>query len=174
MVRIRKWSQEDLAKAISDHKNNKVSIYKAAKDNGVPYPTLRRYLKSASPEVPLKVGKHTTLSPAEEEEIAMTCDLFAGWGFGISKAEVVNVVSEFFVVNKRPNPFKNNKPGPDWWSGFMRRHPSLAKRKPQPLQIVRARAATARLIDDWFDNCLQPALTTLNLIDKPSLYFQCR
>ena len=63
-------------------------------------------MKSASPEVPPKVGKHTTLSPAEEEEIAMTCDLFAGWGFGISKAEVVNVVSEFFVVNKRPNPFK--------------------------------------------------------------------
>ena len=53
----------------------------------------------------------------------------------------------------------------------MRRHPSLAKRKPQTLQIVRARAATARLIDDWFDNCLQPALTTLNLIDKPHCIF---
>lgn len=53
----------------------------------------------------------------------------------------------------------------------MRRHPQLVKRKPQPLQMVRAKAATVQLIDDWFDNCLQPALTALNLTEKPQCIF---
>lgn len=26
----------------------------------------------------------------------------------------------------RPNPFQNNKPGKDWYYGFVRRHPELA------------------------------------------------
>ena len=42
--------------------------------NGVPNMTLRRYLQSCDIK---KKGKPTILTPAEEEEIVMTCDLFA-------------------------------------------------------------------------------------------------
>ena len=82
------------------------------------------------------------LTPSEEEEIVMCCNLFTEWGFGVTKMEVINVVSEFCQQNR-------NIPGPDWWAGFRRRHPELVKRKAQPLQMVRAKSATIEAIDHW-------------------------
>ena len=157
-----KWSAEDLAKAMDDCKSG-MSLYKAAKSNGIPETTLRRHVN----EVVQKKGKPTVLTAAEEMEIFLICDLFGKWGFGVTKAEVTSVIAEFFEYNKRPNPFKDNTPGPDWWSGFMKRHPQLVKRKPQPLQVVRAKSATVAMIDDWFESCLKPTLTELGLTEKP-------
>ena len=146
-----KLTEVDMANAIADCKNNKLSIYMAAERNGVPNTTLRRHLKYEDQ----KVAPPTVLTPAEEDEIVMTYILFGEWGFGIGKAEVVNVVTEFCKNSKRPNPFKNGVPGPDWWAGFVHHHPQLVKLKPHPLQMVCAKAATIELIDDWFGSCLQ-------------------
>ena len=44
-------------------------------------------------------------------------------------------------------------------------------RKPQSLQMVRAKAATREVVDHWFIECLKPALEKLNLLDKPHLIF---
>ena len=162
-----KWTLENIENAKVDIEKG-MSVNKAAKTNGILEPTLRRYLKSTKPR---KKGKPTVLTPSEEEEIVMCCNLFAEWGFGVTKTEVINVVSEFCQQNRRHNPFKNNIPGPDWWAGFCRRHPELVKRKAQPLQMVRAKCATIEAIDHWFDSCLYPTLTALNLLDKPdSIY----
>ena len=101
----------------------------------------------------------------------MTCEIFGGWGFGFTKADIINVVAEFCRYNKRHNPFKNDIPGPDWWADFMRRHPELVKRKPQPLQLVRAKSATVAMVDDWFNNHLHQTLLALDLLEKPQCIF---
>ncbi len=53
----------------------------------------------------------------------------------------------------------------------LRRHPELTRRKPQQLQIVRARASTAEEIKHWFEECLGPVLDSLQLIGKPHRIF---
>ena len=80
----------------------------------------------------------------------------------------MNVVSDYFKQSKKPNPFKNGAPGGDWWVRFMKR---LSKRKPQALQMVRARAATPEVVNHWFHQCLKPALDSLGLMDKPNCIY---
>ncbi len=53
----------------------------------------------------------------------------------------------------------------------MKRHPDLHKRKPQALQMVRAKAATAEVIEHWFHGCLKPTIDALGLEGKPQCIF---
>ena len=49
----------------------------------------------------------------------------------------------------RRNPFANDRPGNDWWLGFMRRWPKLVERKPQHLPANRATALTEGAVNAW-------------------------
>ena len=62
---------------------------------------------------------------------------------------VGNVVMEYLHDKKRQNPFSNNKPGKDWWLGFMKWWPTLVERRPQHLPINRATALTENAVDAW-------------------------
>ena len=111
------------------------------------------------------------LSAVHESEIVETCQLLSEWRFGLTKDDVVNVVAGYFRHTKQHNPFRNGVPGIDWWNLFMKRHPELSKRKPQALQMIRARAAISKVVDHWFFSCLKPILDKLHLHDKPQCIF---
>lgn len=81
------------------------------------------------------------------------------------------MVGEFCKRNKKKVPFTDRIPGDDWWRGFLRRHPNLAQRKPQQLQLVRARGTARELVDYWFKQVLEPALNKLDIEDKPAQVF---
>ena len=159
-----------MVKALADHKDRKLSLFKAAKIYGIPESTLRDHLKhmNRTGEATCKKGRPMILTSKEEDEIAMICDVFIRWKFGIGKKEIVQVVRDYCKGNKRSNLFKGGVPRDDWWRGFMRRHPQLVQRRPQALQMVRAESATVGMIHDWFQNCLKPSLESLGLVDKPS------
>ena len=150
------WSDDDMVKALADHKDRKLSLFKAAKIYGNPESTLRDHMNRTG-EATCKKGRPTILTSKEEDEIAMICEVFVRWKFGIGKKEIVQVVRDYCKGKKRSNPFKGSVPGDDWWRGFMRRHPQLVQRRPQALQMVRAESATG-IIRDWFQNCLKPSL----------------
>ena len=52
---------------------------------------------------------------------------------------------EFLQNVSRPHSFKE-KPGYDWWTGFLKRWPKLAERKPQHLSQKRAEGANYETI----------------------------
>ena len=110
---------------------------------------------------------HLSYQLKKRLEIAETCYLFAEWGFGLTKIDIINVIAEYLKNSRKNNPFKDGVPGEDWWRLFMKRHPELTKRKPQALQMVRAKAATQEVVDHWFLECLKPTLDKLNLTSKP-------
>ena len=70
-------------------------------------------------------------------------------GFGITREMVGNVVMDYLKDKGRQNPFANDRPGNDWWLGFMRRWPKLVERKPQHLPANRATALTEGAINAW-------------------------
>ena len=77
------------------------------------------------------------------------------------------VIQGYLVANKRPTPLKNGIPGEGWWMGCLKRHPKLAPRKPQQLQMVRAKATCPVVLNHWFNQCLEPILTKLKLKQHP-------
>ena len=104
-----------------------MSIYAAAKVNGIPKTTLLRHLKT--PNKIFAVGKPTALTSMQEGEIVKTCQIFAEWGFGLTKKDIINVIADYYKHTKTPNCFKNGIPGDDWWTLFIQRHPELVKTK---------------------------------------------
>ena len=161
-----RWKVEDMTKALECVRKDGMSCYKAAKEFGIPEQTLRDRLKGKVAD-DATAGRPTALTKEEEDEVAATCILFAEWGFGIGKEEVLGVVGEFCKKTKRKVPFINGIPGDDWWRGFLKRHPNLSRRKPQQLQLVRARATTRELVNHWFKDVLEPTLNELGLKNKP-------
>ena len=137
-------------------------MYAAAKKFCIPRESLRRHIQHADTG---KAGHPPVLLPNEEREIMETCKIFSDWGFGLTKVNIINVVADCLRHTKRPNPFKDGIPGEDWWK-FMKRHSELTKRKPQSLQLLRAKAATPERVNHWFIECLKPTLDRLGLHDK--------
>ena len=131
--------------------------------------TLRRHVSRLAVQLP--VGIPPVLRAHEEAEIVKTCQIFAEWGFGLTKSDITYVVADYFIQSKGKNPFRDDVPGNDWWAHFTKRHPELTKRKPQAQQMVRAKAATSDVVDHWFFECLQPVLDKLQLQDKPQCIF---
>ena len=76
-----------------------------------------------------------------------TCQVLQELGYGLTR-DIVNDVLRSFL--KRPNPFKDDIPGPDWWDGFLQRWPKLSERKPQHLSTKRATAANPETLQSWF------------------------
>ena len=65
--------------------------------------------------------------------------------------DLKRVVKQFLDSSQRQSPFPDNIPGIDWLLSFEKRHPDLAKRKPQLLAQNRANNATPETINLFFD-----------------------
>ena len=164
------WNEEDMEQAIQ-HARRHSNVKATAVQFGIPVSTLRDHLSGKVPAKGAKVGHPTALSEAQEREIVETCLLFAEWGFGLGRREVESILETFLKATKQKNPFRGDSPGEGWWSGFMRRHPELSQRKPQQLQMVRAKASCEEVITHWFGVCLGPVLEKLQLVGKPECIF---
>ena len=159
-----KWSDEDMAQAI-DHARRYKNVKGAAKKYSIPATTLREHL-TANGNVK-KLSHPTALSSQEENEIVETCLLFAEWGFGLCRSDINGIIQSFLKFGKKPNPFRDGVPGEGWWSAFMKCHPNLANRRPQHLQLVRAKALNPEIVQLWFNECLGPVLANLDISAKP-------
>ena len=66
-------------------------------------------------------GRPTVLTYQEEKEIVQTCIVLQEMGFPLDKSSLGSVVSDYIKATARDNPFAADYPGPDWFSGFMKR-----------------------------------------------------
>ena len=95
-------------------------------------------------------GPPTVLTNEEEARLAKWAMEMAMIGYGRSKEQILLTVQKIVEMEKRPNPFKNGKPGKKWWQGFLRRHPDLSLRKPEQLESTRAASCTKQRLTQWF------------------------
>ena len=93
-------------------------------------------------------------------------------GFGLTKEGVMGMA--FSIVNKSQcfHPLKNGSAGRAWFEGFVRRHPQLTIRSPQPLSYSRAVCANQDTITDFFGK-LGAIYGKLNLVSKPMQIYNC-
>lgn len=78
--------------------------------------------------------------------------------YGLSPTEVRNLAYECavaFNVNVPDSWESNKRAGPDWFSGFMKRHPSLSIRTPEATSLSRATSFNRENVERFFKKLAQ-------------------
>ena len=142
----------DMQPAIQRIKDGELTQYRAATLYNIPRQTLNDRLNGKGS----KQGRPPRLSAEEEGIIAEVSVNFSDWRIGLGKKNVIAIVADYLKEKNKSDLFFNGVPGRYWWSNFLRRNPNLSIRKPQSLQIARAKNTHAGTTDHWFYDVLQP------------------
>ena len=69
-------------------------------------------------------------------------------------ARLYNIPMAYTIIekNQRKHPFQNGTAGRAWFQGFMRRHPNLTVRSPQPLSYCRALCSNHETLDEFLES----------------------
>ena len=146
------YSKQDLLDAVQEVKlgGEGVTLRRTALKYNIPVTTLHDHVHGKSTKI--GVGGPTVMTPREEQEIVLTCQVLADMGFGLTKELIEVVVLDYIKENNIKVPsFTGGIPGKDWWQRFFKRWPTLANRKPQHLSKHRAKAANPAIVEAWFD-----------------------
>ena len=165
------WDSSDMERAVEDVLKNSVSERTAARNYNVSRSTLKRKLKEAhrNPEThsclykPYAITSMKVFSDEEEEALVEYCISASKMGYGLSTAKLRSLAFEFAdKLDKRLphsssgqqcNPWvANEKAGIDWLRAFMKRHPQLSIRKPDPTSIGRMSAFNRHNIQQFYAN----------------------
>lgn len=147
--RYRKYDDEVIQKA-KDAVGGGMSIRKAASEYRIPYTVLQRRIKNRQIK---KQGGQTVLSQNEESLLVEKLQVCAEWGYPLDLYGLRLIIKGYLDRQGRTvSKFKDNLPGKEFATGFMRRHKeNLAVRLCQNIKRSRARVSPD-IINEYFDN----------------------
>lgn len=154
-----KYSDQDMQKAVDLVITNKMSLRAAAKQCGLNYKTVQRNVEKQKAAHEGNVSfapRHNhkqVFNNEEEQELADYIKDRSDLGYGLTILQVRELAYDFAVANKKVAPKswgECHKAGPDWYEGFMNRHPQLSARKPEQCSIARAAAFNKPVITEYF------------------------
>ncbi|XP_060801979.1 uncharacterized protein LOC132902121 isoform X1 [Amyelois transitella] len=157
------YKKEDLQAAVHAVRNGSLTGYKAAQIYNIPRTTIMDHVHRK--RLSNTLGKRPTLSPDIENNIASCLHIMEKYGFGLTRAEISDLVAEYVTKNNIQTCFKNGKPGKDWIAGFRERN-NLSIKKPQPVEYARKVAADPFVLSEYYE-LLNKTIKTLGLQDKP-------
>uniref|UniRef100_A0A2A4JLU0 DDE-1 domain-containing protein n=1 Tax=Heliothis virescens TaxID=7102 RepID=A0A2A4JLU0_HELVI len=156
-----------MKKAMQEVTEQKQAVKTTATKYGIPRATLQRHLKSGSSKK--KLGRFTAIfSEEQEKELLDYVFEMDSVFYGLTKEEFLLLVFQYAEKNRIPHPFKGGTAGTDWYKGFIRKHPDLTLRKPEPTSIARARGFNKPQVYRFFD--LLEEQTQKHGIDATRLY----
>ncbi|CAK1550150.1 unnamed protein product [Leptosia nina] len=171
-----KWNEEDMRRAVNAVLTHRMGFLLASATYDVPKSTLERRVRKARETVNADtdsdndcgkkhLGRFKTVFSAEQEnELAEYVKSMEARLFGLTGKELRIIAYQLAQRNHIDNPFntETGMAGEDWLSGFLKRHPDLAYRRPEPTSAARAMAFNRVAVDNFF--------TLLeNVIDKHKL-----
>lgn len=133
---------------------------------GIPRRTLRNHYKTGS--TIRKLGRNPILTHEQEQELETRIIRLANIGMPLTPKALRRSVFKFIDLNKTPSKVNRNKQlaGKDWYSGFLKRHPRLSKRKAQSMNPARSQKLNRFIVDDYFTK-LRALLEETNLLHCP-------
>ena len=144
-----RWSYDALLNALDDIRTNRLSFRSAEAKYGVRKSTLNDYITGKS-VIGCKPGPSSVLTTEEESKLVQWAFEMAEIGYGQTKRQVSEMVKKFLDKDGRPTPFKDNRPGKDWWYTFVRRNPKLSLRSASLLESYRASACSPEALEKWY------------------------
>ena len=168
MVRQRKRktdrgnNSDRLQEAAKDVLEYNKSVRSVARDFNVCHVTLYRYckkIKNAQPgSSPPRTGynpHNRVFSKEQENELAKYLLQAADLYYGLAPKDVRRFAFKCAVAYSLQFPktwSEKNMTGPDWFTDFLKRNPTLSIRKPQATSLARATAFNKTTINEFFDN----------------------
>lgn len=137
---------------------NGEQAFKVANDTGIPRTTIRRKVQilRRDPEACIESNfkKSQVFTPDQEIQICEYLETCSAMFYGLTTTKARELAYQTALYNdlKRPKQWdRNQKAGIDWLYNFMRRHPRLSIRKPEPTSIARASSFNKKNIGEFFD-----------------------
>lgn len=148
-----------LERAIETLRNGDKSVFKVAKETGIPYSTLKKRYKLDKAGIdtyncPPKLGRYAVLNDNQEKELADHLRKMSNMYYGLTKSQFRKICYDLavkFGTGKRSNEV-NKTPGKDWLYGFLQRHYDLSIRKPEATSINRILGFNKVEINRFFEN----------------------
>lgn len=143
-----RYDDQTLQKALEVIRKSEMNISQASRKYLIPKSTLSNKLKGKVPEV-RRMGPPTILTTEEEERLEKWILSKAVLGFPMHPDEVKDSVQRVLKIVKRPNVFKDDRPGKKWLTLFLQRHPNVTQRNTEIISKGRA-SVTEEGIRTWF------------------------
>lgn len=155
-----------MLRAAREVKNHCKSIRSVAKDFGINYRTLTRYCNKFTAEEisntaistpSTKIGyqrNRQNFTDEQEEELEKYILLASSIYFGLSPKDIRKIAFELAISNnlKVPKSWESNKlAGADWFTSFLKRHPSLSIRTPEATSLARATSFNQHNVKSFFE-----------------------
>lgn len=169
-ITYRNYTENEIESAAALVTNSKMSIYQAAKTSGIPWSSLKRYLKNKEENdvyhLP-KLGRQFVLPVELEQKLLKYILEMQELGFGLTVSHVQKIAFNLARSIGKEHLFSENMKSATkwWWKSYKNRY-GLSLRVPENLSSYRASMGNPVMIDDYFSK-LNQLLTTLGIKNYP-------
>lgn len=167
----RNYETADLVSAAKKVKAGEATVYKASKDYGVPYNSLKDFL-SKNDDLdhvqPLKMGRPFALTSDIELRVFNFIIDMQELGFGLTVVQIRKLAYDLAEKVGRERFFNvETKIASKWWWGKFKERYNLCLRVPENLSRYRASMANPVIVQDYFLK-LDQLLTQLGIKNQPN------
>ncbi|KAH9627856.1 hypothetical protein HF086_001752 [Spodoptera exigua] len=162
----RKWTEENMKKAIEAVVSKKMGVNEASRTYEIPSRTLRRHILKGW-DSKQNIGRPSELGHENELRLVAHIKRLESIGFPLEQSRLQSIAYDFAEKLELPHRFNKEKKqaGWDWFQGFMKRHPELSKRKAEGLSLARATGMNRQDVNNYFEMLLK-VLNENDLIGK--------
>lgn len=145
------WSKEDMEAALQKFKDGSMKFNEVCRFYNIPKPTFRRHLKGLNTHA--RIGRPKDLLIQMEEELVRHILELESCFFGLTIKDLRKLayqLAEKYELNHRFNKEKQMA-GWKWYYKFIKDHPEISLRAPQPTSMARCKGFNKKNVMDFFD-----------------------
>jgi len=166
------WQEENLAAAVADVLQNKMTLGRAGKKWKIPKSTLFDHINGKSKHSGSKkvTGRQPVFPEAIEKQLVAYIKEFANNLFGLTATDIRKFAYQVAEKNKIRNNFDKDTmmAGKKWFTFFMRRNPDLSILVPEKLSYARIVGFTLELANSFYS--VLDSVCTANGINAATIF----
>ncbi|CAL1270058.1 unnamed protein product [Larinioides sclopetarius] len=151
-IRCSSYTAESMRLAYLSVKSGQYTGRKAAAMFEVPYGTLNKKLSGRAPVEAHGAGRPNEINAESEQKLAKYLMVAGKYGYGYSRCEIQNLVSEFVKEEGIKTRWSDGKPGYQWLANFLRRQPGINCQKDENISPERLNDVDPFMVYQFYDD----------------------
>jgi len=171
--KINQWIPSHMQGAIDEYNanNGKVSIRQLARAWQVPRSTLKMRLEGKVQGSGYMSGRKPIFDSVTEDKLVSAIKELSQRGFPLGMKEVRHLAFSYASQNGISGFSEKKKAaGYEWFYSFLKRHPDIGVRKPEPLSVARAMGMNKTVVSKWFSE-LEACIDKLGIKCMPDHFW---